>query len=87
VLLSVKRLIEERLRSAAVQGELVKLALRLIVEEALEAEVRDAVGSDHSGHGAAADRDHRNRWRFERLKAGPTSTKPHRSSSIYWYAP
>lgn len=46
-------LIEGRLSSPDGRSELVKLATRLIVEEALEAESRDAVGRDYYEHGAA----------------------------------
>jgi hypothetical protein len=40
-------LIEGRLSSADGRSELVKLAARLIIEEALEEESRDAVGRDY----------------------------------------
>jgi hypothetical protein len=53
----------------------------------LEAELRNAAGRDYCEHGAAAGSDYRNGWRLGRLKAGSTSIKPHRSSSIYEYAP
>ena len=43
---SLSDLIEGRLSSAAGRAELVKLAARLIVEEALEAESRDVLGRD-----------------------------------------
>ena len=41
---SLSELIESRLSSADRRAALVKLATRLIVEEALEAESRDALG-------------------------------------------
>jgi putative transposase len=47
-------LIEGRLRTASAKDELVKLATRLIVEEALEGEAGDAVGRDYYEHGGAA---------------------------------
>jgi putative transposase len=49
-------LIEGHLSSPDGRSELVKLATRLIVEEALEAESRDAVGRDYYEHGAARAR-------------------------------
>jgi putative transposase len=39
--------IEGRLSSPAGREELVKLATRLIIEETLEAEARDAMGRDY----------------------------------------
>ena len=61
-------LIEGRLSSADGRSELVKLATRLIVEEALEAESRDAVGRGYYEHGAAPGQGHRNGSRPGRLK-------------------
>jgi hypothetical protein len=45
-------LIEGRLSTASAKDELVKLATRLIVEEALEGEAADAVGREYYEHGA-----------------------------------
>ena len=45
-------LIEGRLSTSSAKDELVKLATRLIVEEALEGEAGDAVGRDYYEHGA-----------------------------------
>jgi len=45
---SLSELIEGRLSSVDGRGELVKLATRLIIEEALEAESRDALGREDS---------------------------------------
>jgi transposase-like protein len=61
-------LIEGRLSSPDGRSELVKLATRLIVEEALEAESRDAVGRDSYEHGAAPGQGYRNGSRSGRLK-------------------
>jgi hypothetical protein len=44
---ALSELIEGRLASPDGRAELVKLATRLIVEEALEAECRDALGRDY----------------------------------------
>ena len=64
----LQALIEGRLASAAGREELVKLATRLIVEEALEAEARDAIGRDYYEHGAAPGQGYRNGNRTGRLK-------------------
>jgi putative transposase len=45
-------LIEGRLSTASAKDELVKLASRLIVEEALEGEASDVLGRDYYEHGA-----------------------------------
>lgn len=65
---SLSDLIEGRLSSADGRAELVKLATRLIVEEALEAESRDALGRDYYEHGALPGQGHRNGVRPGRLK-------------------
>ncbi len=49
---SLSELIEGRLSTADGRSELVRLATRLIIEEALEAESRDALGRDYHEHGA-----------------------------------
>ena len=61
-------LIEGRLRTASAKDELVKLAMRLIVEEALEGEAGDAVGRDYYEHGAQPGQGYRNGYRMGRLK-------------------
>jgi putative transposase len=65
---SLSELIEGRLSSPDGRSELVKLATRLIVEEALEAESRDALGRDYYEHGAEPGRGYRNGVRPGRLK-------------------
>ena len=65
---SLSDLIEGRLSSPDGRADLVRLATRLIVEEALEAESRDAVGRDYYEHGAAPGQGHRNGSRTGRLK-------------------
>jgi transposase-like protein len=64
----LQALIEGRLASSEGREELVKLATRLIVEEALEAEARDAIGRDYYEHGAAPGQGYRNGNRTGRLK-------------------
>jgi hypothetical protein len=54
-------LIEGRLSTGSAKDELVKLATRLIVEEALEGEAGDAVGRDYYAHGAQPTRAERTR--------------------------
>jgi putative transposase len=60
-------IIEGRLSTASAKDELVKLATRLIVEEALEGEAGDTVGRDYYEHGALL-RGYRNGYRTGRLK-------------------
>ena len=57
---SLSDLIEGRLSSPDGRAEPVRLATRLIVEEALEAESRDAVGREYYEHGAAPGQGYRN---------------------------
>jgi putative transposase len=60
-------LVEERLSTGSAGAELVKLATRLIVEEALEGEAGDAVGRDYYEHGAQPGQGYRN-WQSGRSK-------------------
>ena len=57
-----------RLSTASAKDELVKLASRLIVEEALEGEAGDALGRDYYEHGAQPGQGYRNGYRTGRLK-------------------
>jgi len=61
-------LIEGRLSSEAGRTELVQLAARLIVEEGLEGEVRDALGREYYERGGEPTRGYRNGVREGRLK-------------------
>ncbi len=61
-------LIAGRLSSENAKSALVRLATRLIIEEGLEGEVRDALGRDYYEHGAASGQGHRNGARAGRLK-------------------
>ena len=61
-------LIEGRLSTASAKDELIKLATRLIVEEALEGEASDALGRDYYEHGADPGQGYRNGYRTGRLK-------------------
>lgn len=65
---SLSALIEGRLSSADGRSDLVKLATRLILEEALEAETRDALGRDYYERGAEECRGCSNGHRTGRLK-------------------
>jgi transposase-like protein len=64
----LRDLIEGRLASSDARSALLTLATRLIVEEALEAEVADALGRGYYEHGAAAGAGYRNGYRTGRLK-------------------
>ena len=66
-------LIEGRLSSDLGRSELVRLATRLIVEEGLEAEVRDALGRDYYERGADAGGGYRNGLRQGRFRLGEVS--------------
>jgi putative transposase len=61
-------LIEGRLSTASAKDELVKLATRLVVEEALEGEAGDAVGREYYAHGARPGQGYRNGIRPGRMK-------------------
>ncbi len=65
---ALSALIEGRLASPAGRSELVELATRLIVEEALEGEVRDALDRGYYERGDAPGQGHRNGHRTHRLK-------------------
>lgn len=65
---SLTALIEGRLSSPGGRSDLVRLATRLILEEALEAEARDALGRDYYERGAEEGRGYRNGNRAARLK-------------------
>ena len=64
----LQALIEGRLSTVSGKDELVKLAARLIVEEALEGETADAIGRDYYEHGAQPGQGYRNGYRTGRLK-------------------
>ena len=49
--------------------ELIRLAVRLIVEEALEGEVRDVLGREYYARGATAGAGYRNGYRTGRVKS------------------
>ena len=66
---ALSALIEGRLGSPAGRSELVELATRLIVEEALEGEVRDALDRGYYERGDAPGQGHRNGHRTHRLKS------------------
>ena len=65
---TLSSLIEGRLSSPDGRSELVQLATRLILEEALEAEARDALGRDYYERGAEDGHGYRNGHRTGRLK-------------------
>jgi hypothetical protein len=62
------KLIEGRLSTAPAKDELVRLATRVIVDEALEGEAGDAVGREYYAHGAQPGQGYRNGCCTGRLK-------------------
>jgi len=64
----LRSLIEGRLSTGSAKDELVKLATRLIVEEALEGEASDMIGREYYEHGAQPGQGYRNGHRTGRLK-------------------
>ena len=67
---ALSALIEGRLASPTGRPELVELATRLIVEEALEGEVRDALDRGYYERGDAPGQGHRNGQRTQALEDG-----------------
>ena len=65
----LKALMNGESESADGRSELVRLAARLIIEEALEGEARDAVGRDYYARGAAPGAGYRNGYRPGRVKS------------------
>jgi len=63
----LKALIEERNEVEDGRSELVRLAARLIIEEALEGEARDALGRDYYARGAIPGSGYRNGYRRGRV--------------------
>jgi putative transposase len=64
----LKALMEGRSEAGEERSELVRLAARLILEEALEAEASDALGREYYARGAAPGAGYRNGYRTGRLK-------------------
>lgn len=65
----LKALMEGRSEASEGRSELVRLAARLIIEEALEGEASDALGREYYARGAVAGRGYRNGYRGGRLKS------------------
>jgi len=65
---NLKALMRGRNEIADGRSELVRLAARLIIEEALEGEARDALGRDYYARGAAPGAGYRNGYRTGRVK-------------------
>jgi transposase-like protein len=65
----LKALMEGRGEVADGRSELVRLAARLIIEEALEGEARDAVGRDYYARGATPGSGYRNGYRPGRVNS------------------
>jgi len=64
----LKALMEGRGEATDGRSELVRLAARLIIEEALEGEAADALGREYYARGAAPGAGYRNGYRTGRLK-------------------
>lgn len=64
----LKALMDGRGEATDERSELVRLAARLIVEEALEGEATDALGREYYARGAAPGSGYRNGYRTGRLK-------------------
>jgi transposase-like protein len=65
----LKALMEGRSEAEDGRSELVRLAARLIIEEALEGEARDALGRDYYARGATPGAGYRNGYRTGRVKS------------------
>ena len=65
----LKALMEGRGEVEDERSELVRLAARLIIEEALEGEARDALGRDYYARGARPGGGYRNGYRTGRVKS------------------
>ena len=65
----LKALMEGRSEAADGRSELVRLAARLIIEEALEGEAADALGRGYYARGAQPGSGYRNGYRTGRLKS------------------
>ena len=64
----LRALMNGDLGTAAGRGDLVRLALRLIVEEALESEVADALGRERYARGEGEKAGYRNGYRTGKVK-------------------
>jgi putative transposase len=65
----LRALMEGRSEVADGRSELVRLAARLIIEEALEGEAGDALGRDYYARGAVPGTGYRNGYRAGRVKS------------------
>ncbi|MBX6323636.1 MAG: transposase, partial [Rhodospirillaceae bacterium] len=65
----LKALMEGKAEAVKSSSDLVRLAARLIIEEALEGEAGDALGRDYCARGAAPGTGYRNGYRPGRLQS------------------
>jgi transposase-like protein len=65
---AIRKLLAEGTEASDPKSELVRLAMRRIVEESLEGAVRDLLGRGYYEHGAEEPRGYRNGYRSGRLK-------------------
>jgi len=71
----LKALMEGRSETGGSSSDLVRLAARLIVEEALESEAGDALGREYYARGGAPGAGYRNGYRTGRLKTAEGSVE------------
>ena len=71
----LRALIDGRLGTEADRSELVRLAVRLIVEEVLEAEARDKLGRERYERAEGEADGYRNGYRTGRLKTAEGAVK------------
>ncbi len=69
----LKALMEGKVEALESNSDLVRLAARLIIEEALEGEAEDALGRGYYARGAAPGAGYRNGYRTGRLKSAEGS--------------
>src|ERR1700756_3666682 len=72
----LKALMEGRREAEDGRSELVRLAARLIIEEALEGEAKDALGRDYYARGAVPGAGYRNGYRTGRVKSAEGAIAP-----------
>src|SRR5271169_3798155 len=65
----LKALMEGRIEAPDGRSELMRQAARLIIEEALEGEAKDALGRDYYERGASPGAGYRNGYRTSRVKS------------------
>ena len=80
----LKALMEGRSEVGDGRSELVRLAARLIIEETLEGETRDALGRDYYARGATPGAGYRNRYRPGRVKSAEGAIAYSAAAPVFW---